>query len=171
MKEERNKPQTFSADGWTGESNIFTNMVKKWARTPFSRAKNKWAEWLGRGEREGDKGPKAFCPGWRHQPGQKGGLLSRLVTPTGWWPGTKGCAGLLSRLEPATGIKGHPFVPVGTSNRDKKPLSPAGPASRWTRDKSHLLSRAQRLPGQMVWNKDLFCSSVFTIASYYQIMN
>ena len=36
---------------------------------------------------------------------------------------------------------------------------PAGPASRWTRDKSYLLSRAQRLPGQMAWNKDLFCSS------------
>ena len=32
---------------------------------------NKWAEWLGRGEREGDKGPKAFCPGWYLQPGQK----------------------------------------------------------------------------------------------------
>ena len=117
---------------------------------------NKWAEWLGRGEREGDKGAKAFCPGWRHQPGQKGGLLSRLVAPTG----TKGCAGLLSRLEPSTGIKCHPFVPVGASNRDKRPLSPAGPASRWTRDKSHILSRAQRLPGQMAWNKGLFCSSV-----------
>ena len=25
----------------------------------------------------------AFCPGWRHQPGQKGDLLSRLVAPTG----------------------------------------------------------------------------------------
>ena len=34
-------------------------------------ARNKWAEWLGRGEREGDKRAKAFCPGWRHQPGQK----------------------------------------------------------------------------------------------------
>src|SRR6185295_17756380 len=78
------------------------------------------------GEREGDKGAKEFCPGWRHQPGQKGGLLSRLVAPTG----TKG------------------------------PCPPAGPASRWTRDKSHLLSRAQRLPGQMAWNKSLFCSSV-----------
>ena len=22
-------------------------------------------------EREGDKGAKEFCPGWRHQPGQK----------------------------------------------------------------------------------------------------
>ena len=50
---------------------------------------NKWAEWLGRGEREGDKGPKAFCPGWRHQPGQKGGLLSQLVVPTGTKKGTR----------------------------------------------------------------------------------
>jgi len=72
---------------------------------------NKWAEWLGRGEREGDKGRKAFCPGWCLQPGQKA------------------------------------------------PVPPAGPASRWTRDKSHLLSRAQRLPGQMARNKGLFCSS------------
>ena len=81
---------------------------------------NKWAEWLGRGEREGDKGRKAFCPGWRHEPGQKGGLLSRLVVPTG----TKGYAGLLSRLEPPTGTKGSHFVPVGVSNRDKRPPSP-----------------------------------------------
>ena len=68
----------------------------------------------------------------------------------------------------------YPFVPVGTTNRDKRPpfcpgwclqpgqkahVPPASPASRWTRDKSHLLSRAQRLPGQMAWNKGLFCSS------------
>ena len=58
----------------------------------------------GGGEREGDKGAKAFCLSWRHQPGQK--------------------AGLLSQLDPPTGIKGHPFVPVGASNRDKRPLSP-----------------------------------------------
>ena len=46
---------------------------------------NKWAEWLGRGEREGDKGAKAFCPGWRHQPGQKDPFCP------GWWfqPGQK----------------------------------------------------------------------------------
>jgi len=39
--------------------------------------------------------------------------------------------------------------PTGT----KGPRPPAGPASRWIRDKSHLLSRAQRLPEQMTWNK------------------
>ena len=110
----------------------------------------------GGGEREGDKGAKTFCPGWRHQPRQNRGILSRLEDPTG----TKGPRTLLSRLEPPTGTKGPHFVPVGVSNRDKRPLSPAGPASRWTRDKNHLLSRAQRLPGQMAWNKGLFCSSV-----------
>ena len=63
------------------------------------------------------------------------------------------------------GIRGpRSFVPVGDTNRDKRgafypgwwlqpgqkaPVPPAGPASRWTRDKSPLLSRAQRLPGQM----------------------
>ena len=87
--------QTFSTDEWTGESKIFTNVVKKWARTALSRAKNsknKWAEWLGREERERNKGGKEFCPGWCFQSGQKAPVL----------------------------------------------------ASRWTRDKSHLLSRAQR---------------------------
>src|SRR6185312_10350592 len=58
-------------------------------------------------------------------------------------PGQK--APILSRLVSPTGTKG--------------PRPPAGPASRWTRDKSHLLSRAQRLPGQMARNKSLFCSS------------
>jgi hypothetical protein len=29
MEEEKNKIQTFRADGWTGESKIITNMVKK----------------------------------------------------------------------------------------------------------------------------------------------
>src|SRR6185369_12003920 len=96
-----------------------------------------------------------------HQPGQNGGILSRLVDTTG----TKGYAGLLSRFEPPTGTKCPHFVPVGVSNRDKRPcpLPPTDPASRWTRDKSHLLSRAQRLPGQMAWNEGLFCSSGFYI--------
>ena len=74
------------------------------------------------------------------------------------------------------GIRGpRSFVPVGDTNRDKRgafypgwwlqpgqkaPVLPAGPASRWTRDKRHLLSQAQRLPGQMARNKGLFCSSV-----------
>ena len=40
--------------------------------------------------------------------------MSGLVTPTG----------LLSRLVTPTGTKGGPFVRVGGSTRDKKPLSP-----------------------------------------------
>ena len=56
--------------------------------------------------------------------------------------GQKGC--LWSRLVPPTGTK--------------DPYPPARPASRWTRDKSHLLSWAQSQPGQMAWKKCLFCS-------------
>ena len=65
-------------------------------------------------------GTGAFCPGLRHQPGQNGSLLSRLVVPTG----TKGPRSLLSRLEPPTGTKVPPFVPVRASNRDKRPCAP-----------------------------------------------
>ena len=65
-------------------------------------------------------GTGAFCPGLRHQPGQNGSLLSRLVVPTG----TKGPRSLLSRLEPPTGTKGPNFVPVGVSYRDKRPWPP-----------------------------------------------
>ena len=49
------------------------------------------------GEREGDKGPKALCPGWRHQPGQKAPVppLARLAVGPGtkatYCPGPKGC--------------------------------------------------------------------------------
>ena len=97
-------------------------------------------------------------------------LLSREQQETSELNGSGGGRG--------KGIRGpRPFVPVGDTNRDKKgvfypswclqpgqkaPVPLAGPASRWTRDKSHLLSRAQRLPGQMAWNKGLFCSSAFT---------
>ena len=122
-EEEKNKLQTFSADGWTGESKIFTNVVKKWARTPFSRAKNsknKWAEWLGRGKREGDKGAKEFCPGWRHQSGQNGGprsLLSRLEPPTGikgpsHQPGQNSLAPLSPSLSPRSSHSAHLFLVV-----------------------------------------------------------
>ena len=44
------------------------------------------------------------------------------------WTGGEGRGyggqGVLSRLETPTGTKGGPFIPVGTSNRDKRPLSP-----------------------------------------------
>ena len=74
-----------------GESKIFTNVVKKWARTPLSRAKNsknKWAEWLGRGEGKGIRRPRIFV--------QVGGS-NRDKRPA------------------------LPFVPVGATNRDKRP--------------------------------------------------
>ena len=129
MKEERNKPQTFSAYGWTGESKIYTNVVRKWTRTPLTRAKNnkkKWAEWLVQGEEEGDKGPRTFVP--------VGGTNRDQRPPfcPGWW------------LQPGP----------------KALVPPACPASRWTRDKSHFWSRAQRQSGQMAWIKGLFCNSI-----------
>ena len=49
------------------------------------------------GGREGDKGAKAFCPGWCLQPGQKAPVppLARLAvgpgTKTTYCPGPKGC--------------------------------------------------------------------------------
>ena len=43
--------------------------------------------------------------------------MSELVPPTG----IKGLD-LLSRVEPPTGTKGPPFVPVGVTNLDKRPL-------------------------------------------------
>ena len=128
-EEEKNKLQTFSADGWTRNqrsSQMWWRNEQELLSPEPRTATNKWAEWLARGRGKGIRGPRpfvpvgdtnrdkrgAFCPGWCLQPGQKA------------------------------------HVP------------PAGPASRCTRDKSHLLSRAQRLPGQMAWNKGLFCSSV-----------
>ena len=74
----------------------------------------------GGGEREGDKGAKEFCRGWRHQPEQKGGLLSRLVAPTGIPFNPVGGSNRDKRLR-------GPSVPVGASNRDKRPLSPRWP--------------------------------------------
>ena len=78
-KEEKNKPQTFSADGWTGNQ----RSSQMWCRndqellSPEPRTvRNKWAEWLGRGRGKGIRGPR-------------------------------------------------PFVPVGDTNRDKRPLSPS----------------------------------------------
>ena len=102
--------------------------------------------------------------------GDVGRFLSRALAP----PGTKRLpfvpGGGSTRDKKATGS----FVSVGATTRDKKLLFlsrlvpttgikdlclPAGPACRWTRDKSHILSRVQRQPGQMAWNKGLFCSS------------
>jgi len=104
----------------------------------------------------GTKG--SFSLGWCHQPRQKSHPLVRV--------------GVTNRDK-----RVGPFIPGGTTNRDKRgslwffclgwclhprqktSVPPAGPASRWTRDKSHLLSWAQRQSGKMAWNKGLFCSS------------
>ena len=106
----------------------------------------------------------SFSPGWCHQPGQKGHPLVQV--------------GVTNR-DKRVGL----FIPGGGTNRDKRGSfcpgwclqpgqktsvpPPAGLASRWTRDKSHLLSRAQRQSGQMAWNKGLFCSSGQCYPCYY----
>ena len=68
------------------------------------------------GEREGDKGAKEFCPGWRHQPGQKGAFYP------GWWlqPGQKAPAPLLARLAVGPGTK-VTYCPGPKDSRDKWP--------------------------------------------------
>ena len=95
-KKRKTSPKPLAPMDGRGNKKIFTNVVKKWARTPLSRAKNKWAEWLRRREREGDKGAKEFCPSWRHQPVQKAPApLARLAVGPGtkatYCPGPKGC--------------------------------------------------------------------------------
>ena len=50
------------------------------------------------------------------------GLCSRTFVPVTFGPGTAGDRGLLSRVEPPTRTKGSPFVPVGVTNPDKRPL-------------------------------------------------
>ena len=104
-EEEKNKPQTFSADGWTGNqrsSQMWWRNEQELLSPEPRTARTSELNGSGGGIGKGIRGAKEFCTGWRHQPGQKGSILSRLVAPTG----TKGCAGLLSRLEPPTGIKG-----------------------------------------------------------------
>ena len=64
----------------------------------------------------------AFCPGWSHQPGQKGHPLVRV-----------GVTNRDKRVRPfvlggdTTRDKRGIFVPVGGSTRDKKALSPRWP--------------------------------------------
>ena len=64
---------------------------------------------------------QAICPGslWARD---NRWLLSRVQRLAGSARG--GGQGLLSRLETPTGTKWEPFVPVGVSNRDKRPMSP-----------------------------------------------
>ena len=79
-----------------------------------------------------DPGQKvAFVPGPKEREGGDRGLLSRVEPPTRTKGpllsglvaplGTKGPT-LLSRVVTPTGTKGDPFVPVGVTNPDKRPL-------------------------------------------------
>ena len=143
MKDERNKLQTFIANGWTEGMKILHKWGEQMNKNSHPSKNNKNKSELngsggGRDPGEGDKGSKEFCPGWRHQPGPKPTLLSLLD--------------LLSRLVAPTGTKGCCHPP-----------NPSGLASHWALDKSHLWSRAQRQAGQMAWTKGLFCSSVSSI--------
>src|SRR6185295_17927070 len=64
-----------------------------------SREQQETSELNGSGGRRGKgiRGAKAFCPGWRHQPGQKAPVppLARLAVGPGtkaiYCPGPKGC--------------------------------------------------------------------------------
>ena len=72
-EEEKNKPQTFSADGWTGIKDLHKcgEEMSKNSSLP-SQEQQEQVSWMARVRGEGrDKGAKEFCPGWRHQPGQK----------------------------------------------------------------------------------------------------
>jgi hypothetical protein len=111
---------------------------------------------VGRTREERDKidGDQSFVPvnGWTQD-------RCTSSVPVGGSNRDKRC---MSRLEPPTGIKRGSFCPGWCLQPGQNASVPSiGPASRWTRDKSYLLSRAQMQPGQMVWNKDMFCSSDF----------
>ena len=97
-------------DGW-GIKDLHKCGEEMSKNSSISRAKNskKTSELNGSGggRGKGIRGAKAFCPGWRHQPGQKGGGTFVLV-------------GGSNRDKRVRG----PFVPVGATNRDKRPLSP-----------------------------------------------
>ena len=108
-----NKPQTFSADGWTGNQ----RSSQMWWRNeqellyPEPRTARKQVSCSGGGRGKGIRGPRpfvpvgdtnrdkrgSFCPGWWIQPGQKAPvpLLARLAVGPGtkatYCPGPKGC--------------------------------------------------------------------------------
>ena len=132
-EEEKNKPQTFTADGWTGNqrsSQMWWRNEQELLSPEPRTARNKWAEWLGRGEREGDKGrgkgirrlqpgqKGAFYPGWWLQPGQK---AARAFCP-GWClqPGQKALSPPLARLAVGPGTKAT-YCPGTKGCRDKWP--------------------------------------------------
>ena len=131
------------------------DLIPKLVRREREKIRQTTNGW-GRTREERDKidGGQSFVPviGWTRDKWTS-------FVPVGGSNRDKRC---MSRLEPPTGIEGGPFFPVGVSNRDKRHMSPplarlaVGPGTE-----KHLLSRAQRQPGQMAWNKGLFCSSDF----------
>ena len=71
-EEEKNKPKPLAPMDGRGIKDLHkcgVEMSKNSFLPSQEQQETKWAEWLGRGEREGDKGAKEFCPSWRHQPG------------------------------------------------------------------------------------------------------
>ena len=128
----KNKPQTFSADGWTGESKIFTNVVKNEQELPSPEPRTARISELngssgGRGK--GIRGPRSFVPvgttNWDQRPPpfvSVGGLnrdKRQLSTP-------------LARLAVGPRTKAT-FCPEPKGSRDK-----------WPRTKSMFCSSAMR---------------------------
>ena len=127
--------QTFSADGWTGNqrsSQMWWRNEQELLSPEPRTTRTSELNGSGGGRGKGIRGPRSFVP----------------VGDT-----NRDKRGVSNRDKRLRG----PFVPVGATNRDKRPpfcpgwclqpgqrapVPPAGPASRWTRDKSHLLSRA-----------------------------
>ena len=134
-EEEKNKPQTFSADGWMGNqrsSQIWWRNEQEFPSPEPRTVRTSELNGSGRGSGKGIRGPRsfvpvgdtnrdkmgAFCPGWWFQPGQK----ARVAFCPGWnyKPGQK--SPLLSRFVPPTGTKGlAPLIPF--------PLPPPEPFS------------------------------------------
>ena len=142
MKEERNKPQTFSADGCTGNqrsSQMWWANVQELSSPEPRTAKTSELNGSGGERRKGIWGPRTFvpfggtnrdqrtpfCPGWWFQPGQ----IGRGDIGPGWshQPGQKGGGfGLDWCLQP--GPKAPvplPFCPGPKGSRDKWPRSKA----------------------------------------------
>ena len=114
-EEKKNKPQTFSADGWTGNqrsSQMWWRNEQELLPLP-SREQHETSELNGSGggRGKGIRGPRpfvpvgdtnrdkrgSFCPGWWFQPGQKAPVppLARLAVGPGtkatYCPRPKGC--------------------------------------------------------------------------------
>ena len=133
MNDERNTLLTFIVVKWIGNQRVFTWIVDEMGKNsphPSQEQQEHWAEWLGRGRKKGDIS-RGLLSQLEPPTGTKSPHLSRLVAPSR----TGGPRDQWFRLDPPTGTNMGDLVPVGGSNRDKRPLpSHAAPASRWTRD-------------------------------------